>query len=138
MFGSSHVCTFDSCLHIRQQYMKSTRCIVAAAYWGTYTYKVRRMRNAWNGVVRYTPQELLKLGINAFKANWKEEQLLRSLLLATCTSWRLLTQRNLAVRRMQKRMKEVSVQDDMPLWSDIQHVAALAQPCNRMHENVPC
>lgn len=69
---------------------------------------MRAMRAAWAGLLLHTPEELLRGGMSAFKANWREEVLHRRLLTTSLLGWRQIVDRNKAVAAVRKRIKSVS------------------------------
>lgn len=93
---SMHVC----CIHS-----------MCAVNWHRHVYKMRAMRAAWSGLLLHTPKELVRTGMNAFKATWREEQLHRRLLRAAVGSWLDLVERNKAVAAVRSRIKQVMVAD---------------------------
>lgn len=66
------------------------------------------MRIAWSGVLLHSPHELLRGGMSAFKANWREEQLHRRMVTAAFLAWRDLMDRNKAVAAVRSRILDVS------------------------------
>lgn len=65
------------------------------------------MRAAWSRVLLHSPPELLRSGMSAFKANWREQQHNRRLLRAAMADWRVQAARDRAVGIMRRRIKEV-------------------------------
>lgn len=98
------------------------------------------MRAAWSGLLLHTPEELLRGGVSAFKANWREEQLLRRLLAAAVVAWKGLVDKNTAVAAVRRRIKDVSSQHGqcqiawsswgLQLGANAATVGAAAVSCN--------
>lgn len=65
------------------------------------------MRMAWSGLMLVTPPELIRHGISAFKANWKEQKLQRQLLEVCFSQWLEVSSRNKTVAIMRRRIREV-------------------------------
>jgi predicted ATPase len=76
--------------------------------WRDHVHKMHVMRVAWSGLLLHTPEELLRGGVSAFKANWREEQLHRRLLSAAVMGWKGLVDKNQAVTAVRNRIKDVS------------------------------
>jgi hypothetical protein len=68
---------------------------------------MRVMRAAWSGLLLHSPHELVRGGMSAFKANWKEERLHRRLMTAAVGGWLDLVDRNKAVAAVRKRIIQV-------------------------------
>jgi hypothetical protein len=79
-----------------------------AVQWHSRVHKMRVMRIAWSGVLLHSRYELLRGGMSAFKANWREEQLHRRMVTAAFLAWRELMDRNKAAAAVRSRTLDVS------------------------------
>lgn len=75
--------------------------------WQAHGFKVRAMKAAWSGLVLHSSAELLRGGMSAFKANWREQQLQRSLLAGCVGCWQALARKYRAAAVMRQRIEEV-------------------------------
>jgi hypothetical protein len=76
--------------------------------WHGHVHKMLVMRAAWSGLQLHSREELLRGGMSAFKANWREELVHRRLVAAAFAAWRQLMDRNKAVASVRKRIRNVS------------------------------
>lgn len=66
------------------------------------------MRLAWTGLMLVSPSELVRHGVSAFKANWKEEKHRGRLLRSCCRTWLEVSKRNKNVAIMRRRIQQVN------------------------------
>lgn len=83
--------------------------LLCSGVWLQHTYKLRKMRHAWGGVVLHSPDALLRGAMLALKANRREQQLQHALLHSCFCEWQARAVRNKAATDMRKRVMQVCV-----------------------------
>jgi hypothetical protein len=82
-------------------------CSAVPDGWHSHGFKARAMKAAWSGLVLHSNAELLRGGMSAFKANWREQQLQRALLAGCMGCWQGLARKYRAAAVMRQRIKQV-------------------------------
>lgn len=65
------------------------------------------MRAAWSGLLLHTKEELVRGGMSAFKANWREQHMHTRLVAAALFNWKAVVDRSKSVAALRKRIQQV-------------------------------
>ncbi|MEW5312398.1 MAG: hypothetical protein WDW38_004037 [Sanguina aurantia] len=76
-------------------------------FWLFFARRNARMRTAWVATASVHIKEMLRCGLNAFKANWKQRRCEARLRRSTFDSWLHQARRNIKVRQTQHRVTQV-------------------------------